>query len=120
MLATVRRLQPGILVNDRLDVPGGALGWYCSMTVDGKPVLWEACQTLNGSWGYDRENRDFKSVDMLLPMLVDAVAKDGNLLLNVGPNARGEIDPASAAGCACTNGPSTAPARRSPRTWRSR
>ena len=31
------------------------------MTRDGQPVLWEACQTLNGSWGYDRDNRDYKS-----------------------------------------------------------
>ena len=29
--------------------------------VDGKPVVWEACQTLNGSWGYDRDNLDWKS-----------------------------------------------------------
>jgi len=101
LLATVRDLQPEILVNDRLDIPGDIVTpeQYqpsAPMTVDGRPVLWEACQTLNGSWGYDRENRDFKSVGMLLRMLVDTVAKDGNLLLNVGPNARGEIDPASA------------------------
>jgi alpha-L-fucosidase len=62
------------------------------MTRGGQPVLWEACQTLNGSWGYDRDNRDYKSVGLLLRMLVDTVAKDGNLLLNVGPTARGEFD----------------------------
>jgi alpha-L-fucosidase len=63
------------------------------MMVDGQPVTWEACQTLNGSWGYDRDNLNWKSVDMLVRMLVDAVSKDGNMLLNVGPNARGEFDP---------------------------
>jgi alpha-L-fucosidase len=63
------------------------------MMLNGQPVTWEACQTLNGSWGYDRDNLDWKSVDMLIRMLIDAVSKDGNMLLNVGPTARGEFDP---------------------------
>jgi len=96
----VRELQPGIVLNDRLDLPGAAdiqtpeqyqpRGW---MMRDGKPVVWEACQTLNGSWGYDRDNLDWKSADLLIRMLVDAVSKGGNLLLNVGPNGRGEFEP---------------------------
>ncbi len=57
------------------------------------PIAWEACQTLNGSWGYDRDNFDYKSPDLLVRMLVDGVSKDGNLLLNVGPTGRGLIDP---------------------------
>src|SRR5699024_8959704 len=59
---------------------------------DGHPVPWEACQTLNGSWGYDRDNHDFKSAELLITMLVDGVSKNGNLLLNVGPTARGTFD----------------------------
>jgi alpha-L-fucosidase len=98
LLATIRQLQPGILVNDRSGLPGDFVTpeqYQPSgpMTRDGRPVRWEACQTLNGSWGYDRDNRDYKSVGLLLRMLVDTVAKDGNLLLNVGPTARGEFDP---------------------------
>ncbi len=95
-----RELQPGIIINDRLDLPGSAdihtpeqyqpRGW---MEVDGKQVVWEACQTLNGSWGYDRDNLDWKPVEMLAHMLVDTVSKGGNLLLNVGPNGRGELEP---------------------------
>ena len=65
-------------------------GW---LHIDGKPVIWEACQTLNGSWGYDRDNLDWKSADMLIQMLIDAVSKGGNMMLNVGPTARGEFDP---------------------------
>ena len=98
LMAMVRELQPGIIVNDRLEVGGDIKtpeqyqprGW---LQVDGKPVVWEACQTLNGSWGYDRDNLDWKPVDMLVRMLVDTVSKGGNLLLNVGPNARGEFEP---------------------------
>ena len=63
------------------------------LEVDGRPVVWEACQTLNGSWGYDRDNLDWKSPQLLVQMLVDGVSKGGNLLLNVGPTARGEFDP---------------------------
>ena len=55
-------------------------------------MVWEACQTLNGSWGYDRDNLNWKSVNLLLWMLIDSVSKGGNMLLNVGPNARGELD----------------------------
>jgi alpha-L-fucosidase len=98
LLARIRELQPGILVNDRLDIPGDFLTpeQYQPagpMTRDGKPMPWEACQTLNGSWGYDRDNLDWKPVDMLIRMLIDSVSKDGNLLLNVGPTGRGEFDP---------------------------
>jgi alpha-L-fucosidase len=56
-------------------------------------VVWEACQTLNGSWGYDRDNLNWKSSDQLIRLLVDTVSKDDNLLLNVGPNGRGELEP---------------------------
>jgi alpha-L-fucosidase len=97
LLAMVRELQPGILVNDRSGLPGDFVTpeqYQPSgpMERDGVPVPWEACQTLNGSWGYHRENRDFKSFGLLLRMLVDTVSKDGNLLLNVGPTGRGEFD----------------------------
>ncbi|MGI8869836.1 MAG: alpha-L-fucosidase [Mycobacteriales bacterium] len=98
LMALVRELQPDILINDRLDIPGDFVTpeQYQPagpMRRDGKPVPWEACQTLNGSWGYDRDNLDWKPADLLVRMLIDSVAKDGNVLLNVGPTGRGEFDP---------------------------
>ena len=97
LVSMVRELQPGIMINNRSEIPGDfqtpeqyqPRGW---VQVDGKPVVWEACQTLNGSWGYDRDNLDWKPVDMLIRMLIDSVSKGGNLLLNVGPTGRGEFD----------------------------
>jgi len=102
LLETIRRLQPGILVNDRLDlldVPGG---WDYrtpeqfmpreGVRVDGRPVPWETCQTFSGSWGYDRDESTWKSVRQLVLMLVETVGKGGNLLLNVGPTGRGTFD----------------------------
>ncbi len=98
LIAMIRELQPHILINNRTEVEGDFYtpeqiqprGW---VTVNGRPVIWEACQTLNGSWGYDRDNLDWKSPDLLVRMLIDAVSKGGNMLLNVGPTARGEFDP---------------------------
>lgn len=101
LLALVRRLQPDIIVNERLDVPGDFVTpeQYQpagTISADGKRQRWEACQTLNGSWGYDRDNNNWKSSELLLRMLVDGVSKGGNLLLNVGPNGRGEFEPTAA------------------------
>ncbi|GIL29283.1 alpha-L-fucosidase [Actinocatenispora comari] len=100
LLAMVRELQPDIIVNNRLDLGAGDLLTpeqvqpAAAVTTAGAPgVPWEACQTLNGSWGYDRDNLDWKPTDLLLRMLIDGVAKGGNLLLNVGPTARGEFEP---------------------------
>ena len=95
----VRELQPHIVLNDRLDLPEG---WDIKtpeqyqprewLTVGGQRVVWEACQTFSGSWGYHRDESSWKSVDQLVQMLVDTVSKGGNLLLNVGPTGRGEFD----------------------------
>jgi alpha-L-fucosidase len=99
LLAMVRELQPEILVNDRL---GLREGWDITTPeqavpeswplVGDEPALWETCQTFSGSWGYHRDEQTWKSVDQLVVMLVDTVSKGGNLLLNVGPTGRGEID----------------------------
>ncbi len=98
LLAMVRELQPGIVVNDRLGIPGDLVTpeQYQPtepMMHDGEAVTWEACQTLNGSWGYHRDNLNYKTVDLLIRMLVDGVSNGGNLLLNIGPTGRGSIDP---------------------------
>jgi alpha-L-fucosidase len=96
LLVKVRSLQPGIIVNDRLDLTGDVVTpeqYQPAQAMAGDDSLWEACQTLNGSWGYDRDNHDWKEPDLLIRMLVDGVSKGGNLLLNVGPNGRGELEP---------------------------
>ena len=102
LLKIVRELQPQVIVNDRLDlidVPGGwdfrtpeqfmPRAW---VEADGKRVPWETCQTFSGSWGYHRDEASWKSVGQLVVMLIETVSKGGNLLLNVGPTARGTFD----------------------------
>ena len=102
LLKMVRELQPGIIVNDRLDlldVPGGwdfrtpeqfkPREW---VTMNGERVPWETCQTFSGSWGYYRDETSWKSAEQLIELLIDTVSKGGNLLMNVGPTARGTFD----------------------------
>ncbi|BDI29007.1 alpha-L-fucosidase [Capsulimonas corticalis] len=99
LLRLIRRLQPQIILNNRLDLDHG---WDIKtpeqfqprewVTDNGRPVVWEVCQTFSGSWGYHRDEENWKSVEMLVQMLIDAVSKGGNLLLNVGPTGRGEFD----------------------------
>ncbi|WP_326673930.1 alpha-L-fucosidase [Streptomyces sp. NBC_01257] len=98
LLSTVRALQPDILVNDRLGVPGDYVTpeqYQPDRPLEraGERVTWEACHTLNGSWGYDRDNHDYKDPALLVRMLVQSVACGGNLILNVGPTGRGALDP---------------------------
>jgi alpha-L-fucosidase len=100
LLAMIRSLQPDVVVNDRLDLEGDVVTpeqYQPAGSLAGEGQLWEACQTLNGSWGYDRDNLDWKTPDQLIRMLVDGVSKDGNLLLNVGPTARGDFEPRAVA-----------------------
>lgn len=55
------------------------------------PGPWEACFTLGTQWSYKPTNEDYKSGTRLIEMLIETRAKGGNLLLNVGPKADGEI-----------------------------
>ncbi|GAA1488274.1 alpha-L-fucosidase [Brachybacterium sacelli] len=97
LLAMVRELQPGCVVNDRLGIPADLVTPEQYQPAEpmrddqGELERWEACQTTNGSWGYDRDNLEFKSSDLLLRMLVDTVGKGGNMLLNIGPDGRGGL-----------------------------
>lgn len=97
ILDLVLSLQPDILINDRLDLGIGVVTpeQYQPekpLERNGQPVIWEACQAMKPTWGYDRDATEWKSSEVLIKMLIDTVANNGNLLLNVGPNAKGELD----------------------------
>jgi len=100
LLKTVRKLQPGIIVNNRLglydysdggdfetpeQVSSTELEKYHGKT-------FETCQTFSGSWGYYRDENTWKTHRQLLDLLITSVSNGGNLILNVGPTARGEFD----------------------------
>ena len=102
LLRQTKRLQPGIIVNDRMGLMETEDGWdflspeQISVTEqpswEGRPMPWETCQTFSGSWGYARDEYTWKEPRQILAMLVQTVAFNGNLILNVGPTGRGEFD----------------------------
>ncbi len=102
LLKLARSLQPGIIVDDRLDLKDVEGGWDFTTPeqvkvaewpeYNGKKIPWETCQTFSGSWGYYRDETTWKSPAQLIELLGESVSKGGNLLLNVGPTARGTFD----------------------------
>ena len=55
---------------------------------------WEACMTMNDTWGYKSYDNNFKSTETLLRNLIDIASKGGNYLLNIGPDSKGDVPPA--------------------------
>ena len=102
LMALVRKLQPGIIVNDRLgEGEQGIFGDFVTpeqckqekwVERCGRRVPWEMCQTFSGSWGYNRDEAGWKSPHELVDILVSCVSHGGNLILNVGPTGRGNFD----------------------------
>ena len=95
-LAALTKLRPGLIMNNRLG--GGFKGNTATpeqfVPVTGYPGDWETCMTLNGHWGYNAYDHNWKSSTELIQKLADICAKGGNFLLNVGPTSEGEFPPA--------------------------
>jgi len=99
LIALARRLQPGIIIDNRTGIEQDIFTpeqfqpteWVRHKET-GELVNWEACQTFSGSWGYYRDEQTWKSPEMLIRMLVNTVSLGGNLLMNVGPTSRGCFD----------------------------
>lgn len=99
LIATARALCPDIIIDNRADIEQDL--WtpeqiqnesWPTHNHTGELVTWEACQTFSGSWGYYRDEQSWKSPEQLIAMLIKTVALGGNLLMNVGPTARGCFD----------------------------
>ncbi|MDD4872373.1 MAG: alpha-L-fucosidase [Kiritimatiellae bacterium] len=92
-----RSLQPGCLISGRVGNYGQELmGDYQSMSDNGMPTggldeYWETPQTLNGTWGYNKFDNNWKSSQTVIRRLVEIVSKGGNYLLNIGPMGDGSI-----------------------------
>jgi alpha-L-fucosidase len=54
---------------------------------------WETCMTINETWAYRPKDRNFKNVDTLIRSLIEIISRGGNLLLDVGPQPDGQIQP---------------------------
>ena len=90
----VHALKPNLILNNRLG--GGYKGDTETpeqhIPAKGYPGRdWESCMTLNDTWGFKRDDNNWKSTETLLFNLIDIASKGGNYLLNVGPTSEGLI-----------------------------
>ena len=113
LMEMVRSLQPDVIVNNRLEVSGEGYGSLAEcrptpyhgdfvtpekmvppqglLDVEGRPLVWESCVTMNEHWGYCATDNFYKPAPMLIKQLVECVSKGGNMILNVGPDATGRF-----------------------------
>jgi alpha-L-fucosidase len=87
----VFQLQPDIIVNNRNALAGdfGTPEQHIEAAKPGRD--WEACMTMNNSWGYHKADDDWKSPKTIVRNLVSCAHGGGNYLLNIGPKPDGSI-----------------------------
>ncbi|HUI56400.1 MAG TPA: alpha-L-fucosidase [Bryobacteraceae bacterium] len=85
----VFQLQPDIIVNDRNGLPGDFS--TPEQTIRASNRAWESCMTMNGSWGYQKADDNWKTPKTIVRNLVTCAHDTGNYLLNIGPKPDGSI-----------------------------
>ncbi|MGN1313814.1 MAG: alpha-L-fucosidase [Lachnospiraceae bacterium] len=113
LVRMVRKYQPDVIMDNRLEGAGDNHGSIATANPlitsgdfaspeqiippsgvqdeRGERIPWELCATMNNHWCYCNFDHEFKPADMLIRKLVECVSKGGNMILNVGPDARGNI-----------------------------
>lgn len=113
LMKMVRQLQPDIIINGRLEANGESYGSvmtdepsifsgdfacpemiippYGLRTPSGRAIPWEACFTLNNNWGYAPFDMHYKTSSQLIKKLVECTSKNGNMIVNISPDAKGNI-----------------------------
>jgi len=87
----VFQLQPDIIVNNRNGLPGDFTTPEQNIEAAKAGRAWEACMTMNGSWGYEKADNNWKSPETIVRNLITCARDTGNYLLNIGPKADGSI-----------------------------
>src|SRR5476649_1996379 len=103
----IHKLNPAILIGNNhhlapfdgedfqmfeKDLPGGNTTGFSGESKIGKLPL-ETCETINNSWGFNINDRSYKSVKQIIHYMVNAAGRDANFLLNIGPMPNGKIQP---------------------------
>lgn len=113
LIELVRKHQPDVVVDNRLETSGEGFGSIASeeiqlysgdfvspeqivphegiRNVKGELLPWELCLTMNNHWAYNPSDKLYKSPKVLIRKLVECVSKGGNMILNVGPTAKGNF-----------------------------
>lgn len=111
IISMVRKYQPNVCIDNRLEGSGEKYGSIATASPlpysgdfvspeqiipphgifdeQGERIPWELCATLNDHWGYCESDKNYKSAALVIKKLVECVSKGGNMILNVGPDARG-------------------------------
>ena len=119
LIKMVRHYQPDVIIDNRLEGAGDNHGSIATehpliysgdfaspeqiippkgvCDVNGEPIPWELCATMNNHWGYCNFDHQYKTPEMLVRKLVECVSKGGNMILNVGPDAKGKFPKESSA-----------------------
>ena len=103
----IHKLQPGALIGSNhhkapfpgedfqmfeRDLPGeNSMGFNQTGTISELPL--EMCETMNGSWGFNIKDQDYKSTKQLIQTMVKSAGYGANFLLNTGPMPNGKIQP---------------------------
>lgn len=102
----IHRLQPACLVGNNhheaikdgediqifeRDLPGENTAGFVEKAAMVSRLPLETCQTMNGMWGYKVVDRNYKSVEDIVHLLINTSGKGANLLLNIGPQPNGEL-----------------------------
>jgi alpha-L-fucosidase len=87
----VFKLQPDIIVNNRNNLPGDFSTPEQRIEAETGGRAWEACMTLNDSWGYQRADDAWKNPKTVVRNLITCARDGGNYLLNIGPRGDGSI-----------------------------
>lgn len=100
MLRLLRSLQPQVILNNRLSLPGaediltpeGYVRDGDCVDRDGASLPWEGCLCLGAAWGYNRDEKSyFNTPFRFLEILITHTSLNGNTLFNIGPTSRGYI-----------------------------
>jgi alpha-L-fucosidase len=110
LVAMIKKNQPSIIINNRLknfsftqtshrlptaigdfETPEQGIPELPIIDRFGQPFPWETCLTMNNNWAFSSTDREWKSTELLIQSLVNCVSKNGNMLLNIGPDATGNI-----------------------------
>lgn len=113
LIEMVRSFQPDVIIDNRLEGSGEKNGsittaeplpysgdFACPEQIippegikddHGDMLPWELCATMNNHWGYCAADKAYKTPETIIRKLVECVSKGGNFMLNVGPDAKGNI-----------------------------
>ena len=84
--------NPNTILNSRLKEHGDYATPEQGMPITRpKDKYWELCMTMNNSWGFQKNDHDYKTPDQVIGIFADVISNGGNLLLDIGPKADGTI-----------------------------